>query len=184
MKEQEAFFLLFFTKAFFKNGFLVILANSGLWLVYFYEYSSTSFHHISISNPDSFTAPTQYPQNFKGFNTSSYSIRVQWERVSEQYRHGVILGYKLQYKSQSDTTWTVVSLSGTSNKSLAINGLNNYTLYDLKVSAYNSKGTGVESNIQVRTDDASKFPGTLSLKILLSDQSTIPRAFHLSLSSM
>ncbi|XP_065052028.1 phosphatidylinositol phosphatase PTPRQ-like [Rhopilema esculentum] len=98
--------------------------------------------------------PTQYPRNFEGFNTSSYSIRVLWERVSEPYRHGVILGYKLQYKSQSETTWAVVFLLGTSNRSFEINGLNNYTLYDLKVSAYNSKGTGVESNIQVRTDDA------------------------------
>ena len=73
------------------------------------------------------------------------------------YRHGIILGYKVQHKSNRDATWSSNINFGKNNRTLEISGLFNYTLYTFKVAAFNTKGNGVEANIQVRTDDASKF---------------------------
>ncbi len=49
---------------------------------------------------------------------------------------------------------TIVN-NGSSNRSLELHGLFNYTLYTIKLSAATIKGYGAEATVEVRTDDAS-----------------------------
>ena len=89
-------------------------------------------------------------------NTSSYSLRIEWDDVTAPFRHGVILGYTIKYKGIEDSLWQTVVNNGEGNKSSEIFGLKNYTLYDVKVAAFNVKGNGPEAAIQVKTEEASK----------------------------
>ena len=89
-------------------------------------------------------------------NTSSFSLRIEWNDVANLYRHGVILGYKIQYTSTEDVVWHTIVNDGINNKTVDIHGLTNYTIYDIRVSAFNSKGNGAVGSIQVRTEEASK----------------------------
>ncbi len=100
--------------------------------------------------------PTRSPENFRGVNTSSYSIQLDWEAVPEEFRHGYILSYRIRYKSVKDAGWKTVINHGVSYMSLEITELFNYTLYTIKLSAATIKGYGTEGIIHVRTDDASK----------------------------
>ena len=104
-----------------------------------------------------YLAPTQPPESIIGVNTSSYSLKIEWNNVAMSDRHGVILGYTIQYTPTGDVQWQAIANNGKNNKSVEIFGLKNYTTYDVKVSAFNSKGNGPEGSIQVRTEEASKF---------------------------
>ena len=101
-------------------------------------------------------APTQPPENVRGVNTSSYSLKIEWDDVAEPHRHGIILGYTIQYATTEYVEWKTIVINGKSNRSVEINGLKNYTMYNVKVSAFNKKGNGVEGSIQVKTEEASK----------------------------
>ena len=102
-------------------------------------------------------------------NTSSFSLRIDWNDVADLYRHGVILGYNIQYKSTEDVVWHTIVNGGPNNRTVEINGLTNYTLYDIKVSAFNSKGSGPEGGIQIKTEEASKpFINFTNMNIIIN----------------
>ena len=102
-----------------------------------------------------FQAPTQSPRNLIAKNTSSYSLRVDWHEVAENYKHGIILGYTIKYKAHGDGAWQRRTNLGKENRSIEIDGLTNYTRYDVSVAAFNSKGDGADANVHVQTEEAS-----------------------------
>lgn len=121
---------------------------------------------------DLIAVPTRAPINFKGMNTSSYSINVTWEPIESQYRHGIILGYNVTYKSRFDAGIYMVDVVGRSNLTTGLHNLRNYTYYDITVAGYNSKGDGSFATITVRTEETGQFafvfiPAIIVLKILL-----------------
>ena len=99
--------------------------------------------------------PSAPPSNIIGGNTSSTSLKITWEDVPKEHRNGIILDYKVYMKlstSGSFPTPTIVS-----SKSYEKAGLQYWTIYDIRIAARTSVGTGEKSNIlQVRTDEDSK----------------------------
>nr|XP_058950117.1 protein sidekick-1-like [Pocillopora verrucosa] len=94
------------------------------------------------------------PQNVQGYNTSSTSIRVTWKEVPEDKQHGDIISYTVMYKRTTNVTYKSVEVTPISGKFAELNGLDEYTFYDIKVLAATNVGNGPASNpIKVQTDE-------------------------------
>ena len=110
-----------------------------------------------------FIVPSAPPANFRGYNTSSTSIFVQWDQVPAAYQNGVILNYTIKYietdssGSEAITEKTVVVVAPKRN--VMLENLNEYKIYKITVAASTSKGKGPESEPpwQIRTDQDSKL---------------------------
>ena len=103
-----------------------------------------------------FLEPSAPPANVKGINSSSTSILVQWDELPENDRNGIIKGYNVTYKnltSEVEKTQTVDAPT----RQVNLTGLNEFTKYDITVSAFTVKGGGPPSSaITVTTDEDSK----------------------------
>ena len=79
-----------------------------------------------------------------------HSINVSWEPVPEGFVHGILLGYRVLYK--------VLALAGEDIKGSTLNnttdaatlnttleGLQNFAVYEIRVSAFTIKGDGAIS---------------------------------------
>jgi len=106
---------------------------------------------ISISEPDG------APQNVKGQNTSSTSILVTWDEVPADQQNGIITGYAITYKSQTENDDGNVQVNG-SVRQTELTSLKEYVNYNITVFASTVKGDGPASDlIVVRTDQDSKY---------------------------
>ena len=105
---------------------------------------------ISISEPDG------APQNVKGQNSSSTSILVMWEEVPVAEQNGIITGYTITYKSQTENDNGNVQVNGFVRQT-ELRNLKKYVNYNVTVFASTVKGDGPASNLTVvRTDQDSK----------------------------
>ena len=106
---------------------------------------------ISISEPDG------TPQNVKGQNTSSTSISVTWDEVPADQQNGIITGYNITYKSETENDNGNVEVNGSVRQTELAN-LKEYVNYNITVFASTVKGDGPASDpIVVRTDQDSKY---------------------------
>lgn len=82
---------------------------------------------------------------------------MSWKEVPHGYVHGVLLGYRLQYKTVAKSKYiTQVMRRGTLQ--VLLTGLLKYTEYDIMISAFTRVGDGPNSaKITVRTDEDGKF---------------------------
>ena len=104
-----------------------------------------------------FSVPTGSPIDVQGHNTSSTSILVQWGNVPESQRNGIIANYIVTYQvpSEGDEQTKVVNATATQ---VTLMGLNEYTVYSIRLSASTFKGVGPKSESkEVRTDQDSKY---------------------------
>ena len=103
-----------------------------------------------------FLEPSAPPANVKGENSSSTSILVQWDEVPENDKNGIIKGYNITYKDWRtgvEKTQTVDAPT----KQVELEGLNEFTKYNISVLAFTLKGDGPPSStITVTTDEDSK----------------------------
>ena len=103
-----------------------------------------------------FLEPNAPPGNVRRYNSSSTSIVVQWDEVPANERNGIIKGYNVTYKnltSEVEKTQTVDAPT----RQVNLTGLNEFTKYDITVSAFTVKGGGPPSSaITVTTDEDSK----------------------------
>ena len=81
-----------------------------------------------------------------------------WSFVPDQFKNGIILGYKIMGKDNttSNSTWVNQTLS---NKALSTNytDLKIFTPYEFRILAFTNKGEGVVSEpVIVRTGSTSK----------------------------
>ena len=107
--------------------------------------------------PRLYIGPGAPPQNVQGYNTSSTSIRVTWKEVPEDKQHGDIISYTVMYKRTTNVTYKSVEVTPISGKFAELNGLDEYTFYDIKVLAATNVGNGPASNpIKVQTDEDSE----------------------------
>ena len=105
----------------------------------------------SISEPD---GP---PQNVRGQNSSSTSILVMWDDVQANLQNGIITGYTITYKSQTENDNGNVQVNGPVRQTQLTN-LKKYVNYNITVFASTARGNGPPSNpIVVITDEDSKY---------------------------
>ena len=105
-----------------------------------------------------FTAPSAAPANVQGHNRSSTSIFVHWGEVPAAEQNGIIRNYTVTYKAFPDGS-EKTKVIGAPRTEVTLTGLNEYTTYEMTVSASTSKGVGTPSKpVRVETDQDSKCP--------------------------
>lgn len=102
--------------------------------------------------------PSQSPLDVFASNRSSTSVYVQWSPIPEQFIHGILLGYHINFTyldpAGSGHVMAGVHATGASNTSILIHGLLKFTNYSVQVSGFTVKGDGLLSNqVTVRTDE-------------------------------
>uniref|UniRef100_A0A3B3R5S9 Fibronectin type-III domain-containing protein n=1 Tax=Paramormyrops kingsleyae TaxID=1676925 RepID=A0A3B3R5S9_9TELE len=96
--------------------------------------------------------PASYPRSIRVESASATSALLSWQPLPLAERNGRIIKYGLQYKDinnpQSPTEFIVMA----PQSSTTLDGLNPDTIYDVKVCAFTSKGSGPYSpSVQLRT---------------------------------
>ena len=94
--------------------------------------------------------PEYGPPNVVAVKRSSTSIKVTWGVFTDNAAwNGIGLGYEAQYRLKDATgNWTSKLLSGTSNRQLFPDNLLKYRVYEFKVAARTSKGSGPFSPVK------------------------------------
>ena len=92
---------------------------------------------------------------------TSTSISASWQLPPEDYRHGIITGFKLfvKRKGSNDST-TILLIDSASILTKTVNGLDAFTEYEFQVLAFTSVGDGPKSSVKVaktREDGRRKF---------------------------
>ena len=103
--------------------------------------------------------PETGPPNIAAQKISSTSIRVTWNIFRENSLwNGIGIGYEVQYKLKSASgSWTSALLNGASNGQYLADNLLKYQVYEFKVSARTSKGSGAFSSVvEERTTEDGK----------------------------
>ena len=102
--------------------------------------------------------PNAPPVNVQGHNTSSTSIRVDWDTVPVADQNGIILSYTVTYTSlPGGISRTALVCAPITH--VTLRGLEEYTNYSILVFASTVKGDGNASDpIIVTTDEDSKLP--------------------------
>eukprot|EP00794_Sanderia_malayensis_P019880 gene19880-21821_t len=119
-----------------------------------YTSKGTGVYSAVVEERTKEDTPSAGPVNVTLTSATSRSLSIQWLDVVAEHRNGIITKYKLYYKqSYVSSSWTTVIINAP-GKSYTITGLNLWTYYDIKVSAFTSVGEGVKSTyIRVRTDE-------------------------------
>ena len=79
-----------------------------------------------------------------------------WDEVPADQQNGIITGYNITYKSQTENDNGIIQVNGSVRQTELIY-LKEYVNYDITVLAFTVKGDGPASNpIVVRTDQDSK----------------------------
>ena len=94
----------------------------------------------------------------RGKNTSSTSILVEWDEVPAVEQNGIITGYTITYKSQTENDNGNVP-AGPDDREKVLTGLKEFVNYNITVFASTVEGDGPASDpvIVVTTDQDSKF---------------------------
>ena len=102
-----------------------------------------------------------------GQNSSSTSILVEWNEVPAVEQNGIITGYTITYKSQTQNDNGTVEVNG-SVRETELTNLKKFVKYNITVFASTVKGGGPASNpIVVRTDQDSKYFSRQLLVIII-----------------
>lgn len=104
----------------------------------------------------SLLAPSLPPQNIRGHNTSSSSIKIYWEPVPEANRHGIVREYHFYiYPIQSPvSSFDDVDTTGDLYKTFT--GLEPYSNYSIQMAAKTVELGNFSEPIFVMTDEAGK----------------------------
>ena len=80
-----------------------------------------------------------------------------WSEVPIGYVHGILKGYVIQYKRQTDFNASWANLTVAANVSTSnITSLDRYTYYVIRVLAFTVVGWGPSRNVTVSTDEDGK----------------------------
>nr|XP_058964313.1 protein sidekick-2-like isoform X2 [Pocillopora verrucosa] len=93
------------------------------------------------------SAPSAAPQSVSGAPTSADSILVQWQIPPPETHNGPLRGFKIAYRlaGVSASTFIIRKIAISSATQGSIDGLLQWTAYEIKVRAYNDAGDGVYS---------------------------------------
>lgn len=101
--------------------------------------------------------------NLTGHFLNETAIEIQWRRVPKEFRNGIIVGYKLDYKDKTvpGGPWLTITVPNRHNGSDVFNqtiaGLKKYTPYLFRIQAFTYRADGVLSeNVTIWTDEGGK----------------------------
>lgn len=99
--------------------------------------------------------PNAAPVNLIVQNISANSLSVSWERPSEIDVNGILRRYDVEYFIEGESNTQTVTVSG-ANLSTTLEGLNNYTIYNVSVYAV-TIGRGPPSSELERTSENGMY---------------------------
>ena len=104
------------------------------------------------------SVPTEAPSSFAVTAISSTSISASWKLPPEDFRHGIITGFKLFAKRKGSDDLTIILLiDSASILTKTVNGLDAFTEYEFQVLASTSVGDGPKSSVKVaKTSEGGK----------------------------
>eukprot|EP00794_Sanderia_malayensis_P017426 gene17426-19170_t len=92
--------------------------------------------------------PVQAPNIASVHNITSTSLNIKWTKLNEIYWDGIPQGYIIYSKLKSSAkTTVVVDIKSWLTISYAMHGLKKYSEYSVWMTAYTSKGTGINSTV-------------------------------------
>ena len=97
-------------------------------------------------------APDRGPADLQVWTPHSTALHVRWNEVPDAYRNGVIRGYKVYYLEANSNGSSLTEDVPSGQQSLSITGLKKFTLYNVTVLAYTSKGDGAITSEVLMTD--------------------------------
>ena len=106
------------------------------------------------------TVPSKAPVLKPVTVLNSTSVKVEWQPVPEDSRHGIITKYVISYKAENKTGKKEVSES---LLKAVVNGLSQSTKYSFRVRAETVKGAGPESNPKHATTEGKEIKIIISL---------------------
>ena len=110
------------------------------------------------------SVPSQAPSNFTVAAKTSTSITASWQLPPEYARHGTITGFKLFYSKKGSQGSPKVLTNNVTSLSRVVSALDEYTDYEFRVLAFNSKGDGLKSSAVIeRTKEDGKIYKTMVL---------------------
>src|SRR6185312_3229773 len=110
-------------------------------------------YSVNISS----TAP-QPPTNLSATTISSSQVNLSWSAPSDN-GGSAITGYKIARSQDNGNTWsTITSNTGSTSTTYSNTGLASSTTYSYRVSAINSVGTSLPSNVASATTSAQILP--------------------------
>uniref|UniRef100_A0A663NB43 Sidekick cell adhesion molecule 1 n=1 Tax=Athene cunicularia TaxID=194338 RepID=A0A663NB43_ATHCN len=107
------------------------------------------------------SVPSAPPENVSAEAVSSTQILLTWTAVPESEQNGLILGYKVLFKTKDlDSELKSQIVRGNHTQSFLLSGLRKYVLYEIQVLAFTRIGDGVPSSPAVieRTKDDAPGP--------------------------
>lgn len=133
--EQSSCFLVFI---------VAVLSNIQL--------TSHRFNFLTSVEPD------QAPADVEVWTPHSTRLDVSWNEVPNGYKNGIISGYKIQYTEMMDNGSVETDDLEPWKRSLSITGLKKFTLYNITVLAYTTKGDGASYSKVIMTNQDGMFP--------------------------
>ena len=93
-------------------------------------------------------APSAAPADLIFLSSTSSTIVIHWEAVPCIHRNGQLTGYVIQYMEVGGGVFNNESVTG-DQREANITGLKSSTLYDIRIAAVNSVGTGPFTSIDL-----------------------------------
>ena len=101
--------------------------------------------------------PDRAPPNMQVWTPHSTALEVSWDDVPDAHKNGIIRGCKVRYTEITENGSSVIKDLPAEQRSLRIVGLNKYTLYNITVLAYTSKGDGNLASKVLMTDQDGMY---------------------------
>ncbi|XP_043941066.1 protein sidekick-2 [Protopterus annectens] len=106
------------------------------------------------------SVPSSGPTNISALATTSSSILVRWSEIPEPDRNGLILGYKVVYREKdSDSPVKFWLVEGNSSRSVQLENLGKYVLFEIQVLAFTRIGDGIRSTPPILERTLDDVPG-------------------------
>lgn len=99
---------------------------------------------------DTIAAPSAPPLNVSSLTLSSTTVHVSWDEVPAVERNGIITEYQVEC-AQITYAEDMSQRMNTSELSITLQSLHEYTTYTIHVQAFTSVGSGPYSNETVAT---------------------------------
>ena len=89
-----------------------------------------------------YAVPDLPPINFTSFPLNTTAIEMKWLHVPQEEQNGIILGYNVQLYDVAGNNIRNTTLDGANTTSVVLAGLEIWTNYSYRVSAFTVKGEG------------------------------------------
>ena len=120
--------------------------------------------------------PSHAPQNVTIRAMSSNGLRVRWIPLSQGEWYGIPRGYNISYRIKEDNMQTLhsISIEDPTRNSFVLDGLEEFTLYEVLLQAYNDLGSSEPSPVVLaRTKEAAPGSGPTGVSAEATSSTTI-----------